>query len=1293
MSKFTQLIVGVAEVAAGAIMAATGVGAAIAPYLIMAGGGTILSGIGTILTARKPTDGYATTTRNPVAPWKRIYGRTRVGGTVVYRNEWPKPGQGAGGNDQIMDLVVVIASHPCQSIDAVLFDMQRVQIDATSGTCNTSGTSVTWVSGSQKFTGGGWRSGAKTLINGQVYTIASIAGGGGSLTLTSSAGTQTGASYVGGGSSAAGAYPGSGVSFTPKQQSIGPGTGGIPKIQRANGVVTVTLNANIPYLIEGDKIQVQNVTTDPSLNGTFTVAQIISQVFGSPGSIIFTYLNGGLDVTITGQGQVNTLWADYGRKVYFEPLMGQQTLGETFAGMIAGTPLDGDMNGFVRPEHTGGVEGANAPNPWTANCSLQGKTAVFLRLRYDPGYFKGGLPQISFLVHGKNDILDPRPSPMTNGYSENAALCIADYLATVRTAGGFGYQYGTEIPYPQLIAAANTCDEPVDLAYSPASPPLTEPAYTCNGHFDLNMRRGEILKNLLTSCAGRITNFGGKVVIWPAAWHGIDFAIGSDPGGGVVALGDLLAIAAGSIRWRPKPSIRDLYNGVKGTYISKADKFQSTDFPPYAQDALHGYSGPVAFEGDANLAADGGERRWLEISLPFTISAAAAQRIAKIELLRRRPLGNPVGTGTLALNMAAFQVTPCDVIEATVPQLLAWGSSPGSPKLLEVVEKRLLVEKNGEDEAPSLRVELDIQETDSSVFEWSPTEELSPQGYQQPILPGIGLVDFLATETVPGYSAPYPWCPGQEMPLVGDALYPGPKLGSPQYDGGRASFGMKVQYGRDAMGNAVANLNITGVAPPSDLSSISPPQVSVTAGTSGQLPPGTYVVVVSAIDTGTPVRNSVLSTPALITIPPPSPLANTGSISVAIDWSFGANGGEVYLGLLDPVLPAGKKAGATGLYFQAALSAGTTSFEIDAFDQSGPGAPDATFDHLAVAWKMIVHSGVWAQQVQAVTATTITIAGSGMTTNEWAGRALTLLGKLDSTQGLKILNMPVASSTASSGGFFTLTIGPNANGDRLPDLTTLLSIGDLLVMRFDATFGPQSFSDAQIANPYYPSGATSVEAGHVAVVLTGPDAGDVQTIASVSLDGFGHATIFELAAPWAVQPNNGDIVIIVAPDYGPEVKTHPLPAPSRDAVAGVLANPLVTNLAGQPWLFLVRAENAKNVNGPDSFAPMREIYIFGSQGTRTIFGASPAPTIDQVITDRLVNCDASAGPLTYQLLPFADIPNQSMFIQKIDSTANPVTILCDGPSGDEITWKGTAVTSVVLDEDGENLAFIVSGNG
>src|SRR5262249_48326179 len=151
----------------------------------------------------------------------------------------------------------------------------------------------------------------------------------------------------------------------------------------------------------------------------------------------------------------------------------------------------------------------------------------------------------------------------------------------------------------------------------------------------------------------------------------------------------------------------------------------------------------------------------------------------------------------------------------------------------------------------------------------------------------------------------------------------------------------------------------------------------------------------------------------------------------------------------------------------------------------------------------VEHSGVWAQQVQAVTADTITIAGDAMTPDMWAGRTLSLLGKLDSTQELILLNMPVVASSASSspGSLFTLTIGPNANGDQLPDLTTLLVVGDLVVMRFDPTFGPQSFSDPLIANPYYPSGATAIESGHLAVVLTGPDAGDVQTIASVAVDG------------------------------------------------------------------------------------------------------------------------------------------------------------------------------------------------
>jgi hypothetical protein len=80
-----------------------------------------------------------------------------------------------------------------------------------------------------------------------------------------------------------------------------------------------------------------------------------------------------------------------------------------------------------------------------------------------------------------------------------------------------------------------------------------------------------------------------------------------------------------------------------------------SDFPPYAQDTDHGYaSGSPLFPfGDANLAADGGDRRWLDIQLPFTISWSMAQRLAKIELMRRRQQG----TGTFVYDMALYQAT------------------------------------------------------------------------------------------------------------------------------------------------------------------------------------------------------------------------------------------------------------------------------------------------------------------------------------------------------------------------------------------------------------------------------------------------------------------------------------------------------------------------------------------------------------------------------------------------------------------------------------------------------------
>jgi hypothetical protein len=194
---------------------------------------------------------------------------------------------------------------------------------------------------------------------------------------------------------------------------------------------------------------------------------------------------------------------------------------------------------------------------------------------------------------------------------------------------------------------------------------------------------------------------------------------------------ETLAIAAGPFRWRQKVSIRDLYNGVKGTYISPANNWQASDIPPYAQDIDHGYTGPsspmIPF-GDVNLAADGGDRRWLDIQLPFTIQVATAQRLCKIELMRRRQQG----TGTFSYNMAMYKTTALDVVTMTLP-LLGWVN-----KYLEIAAHRFTINKQQIDgnDVTLLGTEIDVQETDPSIYDWSASEELTAQGFQQPTIPG-----------------------------------------------------------------------------------------------------------------------------------------------------------------------------------------------------------------------------------------------------------------------------------------------------------------------------------------------------------------------------------------------------------------------------------------------------------------------------------------------------------------------------------------------------------------------------
>lgn len=467
------------------------------------------------------------------------------------------------------------------------------------------------------------------------------------------------------------------VSYSPSQITCN-----ISSISRTAGVVTMVLASPMPSGTDGTTLQIRGVA-----DNTFNCTAVVTQP--NPTDLTtWTYVCGGPDATSAG-GQARTTYPDYKDKIRVSFLDGNHTA--TFPTLLA------------------------AGTSWGPNDLCLGHTLAYVQMGYDDSVFPSGIPNVSFVIDGKKDIWDPRES--AHVFTKNAALCIADFLCTPTKRGGFGLTMGTDIPTAALIAAANICDEAVDLAAGG-----TTPRYTCNTFFTLNETRGSILANMLTSCAGRITYQGGQYSVVPAAWV--------TP---TLQLTD--ADMVGPIKWNPRLSIRDSANAMRGTYTSPENAYQLADVPAYAQDALHGYV------SDPWLAEDNGERIYRDAHFPCTDSSAIAQRLAKISLLRLRQQGR----GTFRFNLKAYQAVALDVIQITHPRY-TWLN-----KAFEVLSSRFVLEK-AQDGAVRPCVELDVAETDSAIYDWTPTEQLTPQGYKQPNNVGV---NFCARpEDVTAYSGP-----------------------------------------------------------------------------------------------------------------------------------------------------------------------------------------------------------------------------------------------------------------------------------------------------------------------------------------------------------------------------------------------------------------------------------------------------------------------------------------------------------------------------------------------------------
>lgn len=402
---------------------------------------------------------------------------------------------------------------------------------------------------------------------------------------------------------------------------------------------------------------------------------------------------------------------------------------------------------------------------WGANDKQTGWAKLYIQIVWNNDLYPAGIPNVTAVCRCLNNIVDPRVSgsPTASGWTDNAALCVANYLTTPKNWGGFGASW-SEIDEAELIAAANACDEMVarkeasvtftaatsDVLtvadktaalrtgtrltvsssgtlpggltaatnyYWIATGPLTgklatslanararvaiditsagsgthtltvnaEPRYTCNGTVDSVDTPEKIIGEILSAMAGRLLRNQGQWKIRAGVWQGADGALGQN---------DL--IEGFRVNWFREP--RDVFNGVKGTFMDPDSSWQPTDFP--------------AVSVAAYLEADQGERVWKDADLPFTVSPSMAQRICRIDLERnRRQISTGWVTKLTALDIAAGDIVALD-----------WDRYGWTGKYFECSSYKPTLRRDDKG-SPYLCLSLGFAEMDENVYAWTPADD------------------------------------------------------------------------------------------------------------------------------------------------------------------------------------------------------------------------------------------------------------------------------------------------------------------------------------------------------------------------------------------------------------------------------------------------------------------------------------------------------------------------------------------------------------------------------------------
>jgi hypothetical protein len=377
-------------------------------------------------------------------------------------------------------------------------------------------------------------------------------------------------------------------------------------------------------------------------------------------------------------------------------------------------PLDGSGNatgkyaGFVTvKKHLGAdsqtvdtdLQTAVTSGVWSNDHRLRGICYSYVQLKHSPDLFPSGIPNFSAIIKGRI-IYDPRTA--TTAWSANPALCLRDYLLLSADRAGLGAD-SAEIDDDAVEAAANICDESVNL-----NPSGTETRYLAHGLIDTATEPGVVISGLCSAMAGICPYVGGVFKIKAGAHTASVLTITEDE-------------IRGSLNFSSRDSLRNAFNGVKGSYVSSKTAYQPADFPPVVNATY--------------TTEDGGARIWRDIALGFTTSSSCAQRLAKIELER----GRQDTVVNFRTSLKCIEAHVGDVIALTLARY-GW-----SAKLFEVINCKFYVEDG---DNPVLGLEWTVRETASGVWDWSNGEETTVD-----LAPNTTLVDPFTVPAVSTFAA------------------------------------------------------------------------------------------------------------------------------------------------------------------------------------------------------------------------------------------------------------------------------------------------------------------------------------------------------------------------------------------------------------------------------------------------------------------------------------------------------------------------------------------------------------